>query len=198
MPKFTEAEKERIGQSLLSKGKELFTRYGLAKTSIDDIVQACEIGKGTFYTFYSSKEELFYAILRNEAQIRDAFLDELLRENLSPKELIRSFFHGAFQMVENNAFLQLTFEDGAYERLARKLPKELLTESAGADAAKGLSMVQKLMDSGVLRKEDPKVIVGIMQAVMMMRLHKEKLGELFPLVTDKIIDYVAEGLTKDS
>lgn len=197
MPKFTEAEKEQIRQCLLAKGKELFSKYGLAKTSIDDIVLACGIAKGSFYKFFSSKEELYYVILRQEEKIRDTVLGELLREDLSPKELLTSFFTKSFQLVDENPFLQLMFQEGEHERIVRKLPPHLVEETGREDVEKGKQAVMMLMQRGVLCEGDPNIIVGVIKAIMMMRLYKEKIGtDIFPDVMEQIIEYVAEGLTK--
>ncbi|WP_134684319.1 TetR/AcrR family transcriptional regulator [Brevibacillus migulae] len=197
MPKFTESEKEEIRRSLLTKGKELFLKYGLAKTSIDDIVQACGIGKGSFYKFYSSKEELFYAIVKEEERVRDQALGSLFQAHPSSTELVRSFFETCFRMAEENPFLQHMFKEGEYERLLRKLPKHVVEESSRADDEKGRQAIEALMSSGVFREQDPELIVGILKAVLLLRLHKEKIGEeLFPRVMDRLFTYVAEGLTK--
>ncbi|WCN36453.1 TetR/AcrR family transcriptional regulator [Aneurinibacillus uraniidurans] len=195
MPKFTEAEKAQIHQCLLTKGKELFSKYGLAKTSIDDIVLACGIAKGSFYKFFSSKEELYYVILRHEEKIREQVLGELLREDLSPKELLTSFFKKSLQLVDENPFLQLMFQEGEYERIVRKLPPHLRQETAQEDVEKGMQAVVMLMQRGVLREEDPNVIVGVIKAIMMIRLHKEKIGaDIFPDVMNQVIEHVVAGL----
>jgi len=197
MPKFTESEKEEIRRSLLHKGKELFLKYGLAKTSIDDIVQACGIGKGSFYKFYSSKEELFYAIVKKEEQLRDQALGSLFQEQKSGTELVRSFFETCFRMADENPFLQHMFKEGEYERLVRKLPKHVVEESSREDDEKGKQAIEALMGSGVFREQDPELIVGILKAVLLLRLHKEKIGEeLFPRVMDRLFTYVANGLTQ--
>lgn len=63
---------------------------------------------------------------------------------------------------------------------------------------RGIRAVELLIERGALPKDDPQVIVGIMQAVMMMRLHKQDIGhEIFADVMDKIIEFVAEGLTRE-
>jgi len=198
MPRFTEAEKEHIRHLLLTKGRELFSRYGLAKTSIDDIVQVCGIGKGTFYKFFSSKEELFYVILHQEEAGREQLLSQLLRdEKLSPKERIAAFFRKAFQLADENPFLRFLFEDGEYERLIRKLPRHLVESASRDNLDKGKEVIAALMDRGILRKDDPEIVAGVMQAVLMLRMHKEKLGEeRFPLIMERMIDCVAKGLTR--
>ncbi|VFU15292.1 Transcriptional regulator (fragment) [anaerobic digester metagenome] len=54
-----------------------------------------------------------------------------------------------------------------------------------------------MIQLGVLRKQDPEVINGVLHTVMLLRLHKEDLGkDLFPQIMDVIIDYIAEGLTR--
>ena len=52
MPKFSDSEKERIRQKLMREGERLFAAYGIKKVSIDEIVKAAGIAKGSFYTFY--------------------------------------------------------------------------------------------------------------------------------------------------
>jgi len=197
MSKFTESEKEQIRQCLLTKGKELFIQYGLSKTSIDDLVQACGIGKGSFYKFYSSKEELFYVILNNQEEVSNRLIGEHLQGNLPPKELISSFFHLAFQLADENPLLQQWFQEGEAERITRKLPRHLIEGFSQDNVKKGILFVQTLIQRGVLREQDPEAVEGVIRAILMLRLLKEKLGSaLFPKIMDLIIDYVAEGLTK--
>ncbi|AGL02571.1 TetR/AcrR family transcriptional regulator [Desulfoscipio gibsoniae] len=196
MAKFTESEKEQIRQCLLTKGKELFTQYGLAKTSIDDLVQACGIAKGSFYKFFSSKEELFYIILQNQEEVTGRLIGGHLRQNLPPKELISSFLHMAFQLADENPLLHQWFQDGESERIKRKLPQHLVKDFARENAQKGITFVQTLIQRGVLREADPEVINGVLHAILLLRLHKEELGkDLFLKIMDVIIDYIAEGLT---
>ncbi len=197
MARFTESEKEQIRQCLLTRGKELFIQYGLAKTSIDDLVQACGIAKGSFYKFFSSKEELFYVILNNQEEVTNRLIEGHLRENLPPKELISSFLHMAFQLAEENPLLQQWLRDGEHERITRKLPKHLKENFSQDHTKKGIIFVQSLVERCVLREQDPEVINGVLHAVMLLRLHKEELGkDIFPKIMDTIINYIAEGLTK--
>lgn len=197
MAKFTESEKEQIRQCLLNKGKELFQKYGLAKTSIDDLVHACGVAKGSFYKFFSSKEELFYIILNNQEEVTNRLIGEHLREDLPPRELISSFLHMAFQMADENPLLQQWFQDKEFQRVIRKLPKHLIENYSQDHNKKGILFVQALMQRGILKEEDPEVINGVLHAVLLLRLHKEELGEeLFPNIMNAIIGYIAEGLTK--
>lgn len=62
MPRFTEQEKDIINNKLLIEGEKLFALHGLKKVTVDDLVAAVNISKGSFYAFYPSKEHLYVEI----------------------------------------------------------------------------------------------------------------------------------------
>ncbi|UAL26941.1 TetR/AcrR family transcriptional regulator [Bacillus paralicheniformis] len=66
MPKFTEKEKEAIRSALVQSGRELFAQLGLKKTSVGELTASAGIAQGSFYTFFNSKEELYFEILQEE------------------------------------------------------------------------------------------------------------------------------------
>jgi len=50
---------------ILQEAQSLFIRYGVKRTSIDEVARAAEIAKGTLYVYYESKEMLFAEVARN-------------------------------------------------------------------------------------------------------------------------------------
>ena len=88
MPKFSDAEKEFIRQKLMQEGERVFVSFGIKKVSIDEIVQATCIAKGSFYSFYQSKEHLYMDIAGNLQMRMWQEMDEFLNENrsLPPRE----------------------------------------------------------------------------------------------------------------
>jgi AcrR family transcriptional regulator len=65
-PKISEEAKEERKQLLLHAALECFAKNGYYATSVDDIVAFANLSKGSFYNYFSSKEELFISLL--EAQ----------------------------------------------------------------------------------------------------------------------------------
>ncbi len=49
--------------------RELFTRYGYSKTSLDDIAKAAHIGKGTIYYYFATKEDIFVETIHDHSEI---------------------------------------------------------------------------------------------------------------------------------
>ena len=60
---FTTEEKEVIRKKLHKVAKEYLQRYGVKKTTVDQMAAMVDISKGSFYNFYSSKEMLFFKVL---------------------------------------------------------------------------------------------------------------------------------------
>ena len=52
---FTDEEKKIIRKKLERAAKECLQRYGVRKTTVDQMVAMADISKGSFYSFYSSK-----------------------------------------------------------------------------------------------------------------------------------------------
>ena len=50
-----EANKKQKREALFNAAFELFTTRGIAKTTINDIVQSSGVAKGTFYLYFKDK-----------------------------------------------------------------------------------------------------------------------------------------------
>jgi AcrR family transcriptional regulator len=60
---FDEEKRERIRETLLENGFKLIRKFGMKKTSVEEISKASGIAKGTFYNFFKSKEDFVAEII---------------------------------------------------------------------------------------------------------------------------------------
>lgn len=65
---FTDRERTAIRNDLIDAGRELFGKYGLKKTSIEDLTKTVGIAQGSFYTFFKSKEKLYLEVIEREGE----------------------------------------------------------------------------------------------------------------------------------
>jgi len=196
MARISAEQRKQIHETLLSKSKELFIQYGFSKTSIDDIVNACGIAKGSFYSYYPTKEELFYAVLRREEEIKNNIIAEVMSESLPPKELLMRFFDISFKAIEENEFFQSLYQRGEYERIVKRLPKELIDDHAREDLESSLQFVKFLQEKGVT-EEDPEILIGLFRIMMLLPLHRQEIGEQTFLKTiKKMIECLSHDLTR--
>jgi AcrR family transcriptional regulator len=196
MPKaFSSEEKDRIRSSLLEKASELFARYGLRKTNIEDLTSAAGISKGAFYQFFPSKEDLFLAILNDvEKAQRARIADFELDSNLSPQENLKAVLRFAFQYWESNNMLS-KFSKEDYTYLLRKLPPNALAENLHADEAFITGLIDQWKRLGLPLARDVETTMGLMYALFFLSLHRNDLkADLHERTMETLLDIIAEYL----
>ncbi len=160
MPRFNESEKAIIQEKLFVEGERLFTQYGIKKVTVDDLVKAAGIAKGSFYAFYTNKEHLYFDITARLQQKLWSDLDVFLRENqtLPPVELTKQSILWMFSKLDHYPMLkQNDGEIAAY--LYRKLPPEVLAAHTKDDSYE----ITKLQEYGVHFKCEVDTVTKILQ-----------------------------------
>ena len=199
MPRaFTEEEKARIRSMMLEKASELFARYGLRKTNVEDITAAVGISKGAFYLFFPSKEELFLAILNGVEEAQRKKISEFeLDPALAPAENLKAVLRFAFRYWEgNNMLSKFSKEDYAY--LLRKLPPEKFAENLQADESFIRGIIAQWQASGLPMARDTETTMGLMYALFFLSLHREDLrADLHDRTMATLVDLIATYLVGD-
>ncbi|MFE0648079.1 TetR family transcriptional regulator [Streptomyces sp. NPDC059534] len=62
VPGLRERKKQRTRDALTRVALELFTAQGYESTTVDEIVEAVEVSQRTFFRYFSSKEEVAFAV----------------------------------------------------------------------------------------------------------------------------------------
>ena len=74
-----ERRKARTRRALLDVALAHFARRGIYGTRIEDITDQADLGKGAFYNYFDSKDDLVAALLREAVEILDHdFLSRLI------------------------------------------------------------------------------------------------------------------------
>lgn len=81
-----------LREKILKAASELFEHISYTKTSVADIAQACDIGKGTVYLYFKSKEDIVAAIIQEQIeQLIENFSKNTIDKNITTEELIESY-----------------------------------------------------------------------------------------------------------
>ncbi|MCM3293553.1 TetR/AcrR family transcriptional regulator [Paenibacillus sp. MER 180] len=121
MPKIvTEHEKQMVREAMYTKGIELIRKKGIKRVTVEDITTAANIGKGSFYSYYHSKEELLYTIIKqNESRMFER-VESILSEKVNVKEKIVKALKEIY-LAGDSIVLYVSPSD--FEYLLRKLPE---------------------------------------------------------------------------
>jgi len=193
MPKaFSEHEKETIRAQMRERGKKLFEKQGLKKTSVDELTEAVGISKGAFYLFFESKEELFLEILEQiEHEIQTSILEFAIkpkadaRKNVS--DMLKSFLltWDAYPLLKN-------FSRSDFDYLVRKVSHERAMKHANNDEGFTNEFIKKIKREGITVKASPRIMSNLIKSLFFMGLHREELGEdSYEETMNVMIDLVA-------
>ena len=68
-------------EQILKAAKELFTKYGFKKVSMDEIASETGVTKKTVYSYFSSKEELLKDVIKEELQSIRKIIDKAEKQS---------------------------------------------------------------------------------------------------------------------
>lgn len=83
----TDAQRNR--ERILEVAKEAFTHFG-ANASLDDIATQAEVGPGTLYRHFPTRDDLIAAVYRTEVE-KLAAAERNFAESLAPMEALRAW-----------------------------------------------------------------------------------------------------------
>jgi AcrR family transcriptional regulator len=144
---------------------QLFSERGFPNVTVEDITEAADVGKGTFFNYFASKDHVLGVL----AEIQLGKVAEAVALAADGKQTIQAVLH--------HLFLRATEEPGRSPDLARALISSFLA-SAGVrqlierNMQKGRKMIAEVVAAGQQRGEiDPllkkeKVAIQVLQTFM--------------------------------
>ncbi len=81
--------KQEKTESILNTAKKMFARYGLRKTSIEEMARISRVAKATIYSYFGNKDQVYLEVLRREKdEIVDKISASVDQEALAPDRLV--------------------------------------------------------------------------------------------------------------
>ncbi|HIH9993084.1 TPA: TetR/AcrR family transcriptional regulator [Clostridium botulinum] len=188
MPKgFTENEKTIITEKLIRECKSNWQKYGYKKTSIDVLCRDIGISKGSFYSFFDTKEALFYQVIKETQENLYEIVEDRISQNQSKygvaealKEIYLEYSKSSFMYdTKNPDFLSF------FNKLSEQQRKELTEKSY-------VGTKFMLNKSFLSLKIDEDLAISILTAMLTSISQKDKMlcdsVEVFGFMIDNLID----------
>lgn len=84
-------KKDLNRENILKIARDIFSKYGFKKTTLDDIANAVRKGKSSLYYYFESKEDLFQAVIMKEVDILAHELEIVINRNTDPIDKLRDY-----------------------------------------------------------------------------------------------------------
>ncbi len=183
---------EQRRSELLAFATKRFAANGYHPTSVAELVDGLGVGKGVFYWYFESKEDLFMEILRSgEHDLRHAQhvamgdeADPVHRLELG----IRASMHWWSEHRDLYTLIQFATTEASFAEGVRKGEKVALNDT--------LRLVEQAMSSGAVPDGDPTVIAQAILGVssVLARTHLLQKGRPADEVADAVIEFCWHGL----
>ncbi len=145
---------EAIRTEVLKAARALFQRFGLFKTTMEDIAKAAGKGKSTLYYYYASKDEIFDAVISEDMEEVMTVVNLAVEKANSAEEKLKAFTSHRIKLLTQKAALySIVFgEISENPNLIKKLKKSY--ESRELEALKAI------LSYGIETKEFKKIEDG--------------------------------------
>lgn len=105
MPKISDLQRQANRNTIVAVAHSLFSQNGYSRVSVNEIIKAAGISKGQFYTYFESKQDIFFAIVEG-SDSRKAHLSETISEDLPPEKRLEEYLRQRLQHFLNEESLQ--------------------------------------------------------------------------------------------
>jgi AcrR family transcriptional regulator len=184
--------KEKTKQDILAAARKVLAEKGYHDAKIIDIAAAADIGVGTFYLYYPTKDALFLELVEETARFLKAEIEQARSTVTGAVEKMRAANQAFFRFAEDNRdLLKIVFGHGnTFNELLRRVYAMFV-----ADAA---DRVSEGVDHAEFRPLPPLVVanalVGMFAQVVSWWIEQE--GPPAKTMAEMMTDFVLHGLTR--
>lgn len=169
---FSAHEREVIKSSMLVITGKLIRQKNIRQITVEEITRHVDIAKGSFYSFYPSREELLWEVIKQEEKELAEKIRQVSMKDLERKEKIRKIFSDLF-LGEQCLVFYLSTEDISY--LIRKLPPELIEH----DRQVGHKLIESLLEMCGLARDshDVELLMSMLHTLQFVASKDELTNE---------------------
>jgi AcrR family transcriptional regulator len=143
-------------KTILKVSNDQFSRFGLVKTTVDEIAKLARIGKGTIYHYFKSKEDIFAEVIQKESNILQDKIKQALKAEQTPKGKISVFVKTRFRHLKEmtNYYSALTDDYLQHYDFIEKARRDHLEK----EIRTAKDLLDEGVEKGVFEIQDTKLV----------------------------------------
>lgn len=182
---------------ILKCGRKLFTSKGFKDTNVAEITKMAAMATGTFYNYYSSKDQLFMEIfLEENVKLKKKIMESIELEG-DPINVMKEMMFLNNEGMNANPILREWYNRDVFSRIEQNYRAENGIDQVNFLYNAFIEVVRKWQDEGKMRNDiDAEMIMAIFGALINVDTHKEEVGlQYFPQVLEYLAEFTMRGLT---
>ena len=181
---------------ILEEAARLFSAKRFDEVLMDDIAHQAGVGKGTIYTYFADKEELYFAVVFEGIRRLNEQLQRKANRQQNPEDELRRIVHAIVSFFSQNRFFfrLMSQEDGKSEG-GRGENRKRWREERRIQLTAIETVLQNGAEQGVFSVENPKVETAILRdMVRSVMIHAK--GMSVEAMVDTIMRIFLQGVHK--
>ena len=181
-------QKLLVRSTLIQAGMELYESQSFAKTTVDQITNAAGVGKGTFYNYFETKEELLVAGMAVMQEKETSLIQGNVLQSATTWEKFVLLIDGSATWIKAHPELSLIW---SLERLRRGI------EDHNPDSFDGQlrAIIVSGQQAGELRKDRPAEnllmeVTALFVFAIACWAHSDKQYDLASAIQDSLSTYI--------
>ncbi len=198
-----EREQQIRRESIIEAAQVLFEKKGFEQTTVDEIAAEAELGKGTIYSYFKSKEEIYIAILEKRLD----FLEQKMKEAVANPKSASDALYGLY-----DAFIEYHRErKGFIDTLFVQVDEQILYRLGGvvgglkSKASVWMEIVGSMIQWGIERGEFcqvdveriSKTIVGMILGLI-IQFEMGQINEDLAGYRDAVFRLIFDGIKQEA
>ena len=113
-------------EKIIETATKIFSKFGMKKSTMDEIAKKIRMGKSTLYHYFKNKEEIFLTVVKRESDILRENLIRAVTEADNPKDKFKAYAITRMRNLKElrNYYATLTDEYLSMYSFSEKIRKE--------------------------------------------------------------------------
>jgi uroporphyrinogen-III synthase/AcrR family transcriptional regulator len=191
-----EDKKSQKRRKIIDSAAKLFSQKSYHEVMMEDVAKLCSVAKGTVYNYFSSKEELYFSIMKLRMEKLISSLKEKIKEETSSVESLHSFVvHLYMFMMKYQSFFLM------YQKESLKAEHELCSELVALEKDYR-NILADIIETGksecLFRKVEENfavdIILGGIYGAIRRGIENNYSEDMMMSEREKIYDFILHGL----
>ncbi|MDR4887883.1 TetR/AcrR family transcriptional regulator [Fredinandcohnia sp. QZ13] len=187
-------------QTLFDAARAIFSEQGFKKTNIAAITNRANVAVGTFYKYYTSKEQIFCEVYLAENEQAKRKIISQIDTDQSPKEVVRQFFEKVLQIGKHNAILAEWYQNTEISQLIMEHNQDSDDWQNSFVYSFLIDSIKRWRESGQFRQDiDLDTMISLFKALVVVDIHHDEIdSQNYPQVIKLLAEIIVDGLSAES
>ncbi|GAB2571777.1 TetR/AcrR family transcriptional regulator [Gracilibacillus alcaliphilus] len=187
-------------QRIFESAHHLFWEQGFKKTNVAAITERAEVAVGTFYKYFSSKEQIFSEVYQTENEKAKRRIVAQIDMDQSPKEVIKQFLTFMIQTSEENPILSVWYQNTEVTQIIMEHIQEPDVWQNSYVYSFLIENIKRWREAGQFRNDiELDTIIALFNALVVVDNHREDVGSHhYPQVLELLAEMIVDGLSTES